>query len=822
MTAPLAPPDPLLPSARRITVTGIVQGVGFRPFVYALAHQHGLGGWVRNTPFGVEIILVGPAEAQARFMAAFPEAAPPLALLDQIDSVAIDLPGTPPPSLVSTVASPLFLIHPSAAPGDDLVPVSPDVALCADCLRELDDPTDRRYRYPFINCTNCGPRFTIITDLPYDRPATTMRDFVMCPACRAEYENPADRRFHAQPIACPVCGPQLSFRATGDAPDTRTVGDAALLAAQRRLAAGEILAVKGLGGYHLACDATNAAAVRQLRRRKGRAAKPLAVMVRDLPHATQIGEIDPQASRLLLDKTHAILLVDKRLPSPLADAVAPGSPTVGILLPYTPLHTLLLAPNPADPALVVSPMLVMTSANLSEEPIVYTDDAFTRLAPLVDGFLFHDRPIHIHCDDSVLRSTGDEVMPIRRARGLAPLPLRLPFDLDELLAVGAELKNTFCLTKQRYAFLSQHIGDMENLATQAAFTRVLAHYQTLFRIRPTALACDLHPAYLSTRWAEAYAAAHGLPLFHIQHHHAHLAALLAEHGLPLDTQAIGVIFDGTGYGTDGSIWGGEFLVGGYAQAVRVGRLRPIPLPGGDAAIRRPYRTALAHLWAADLPADPLLPPHLAAGATEMRLLTRQFTTGFNTTPTSSMGRLFDAVAALAGVRQIVDYEAQAAIELEALARHAFAHSGDTALAPYPLPLTTLTLVPPNVVDHPLHSPISALESKLDFELDARGLIRAIADDVTQGIHPATIAARFHLAVAAATSAACRRIAAATGLQTVALSGGVWQNSTLLALTCTRLRALGLEVLTHRRVPANDGGVALGQALVAQARLHGSA
>lgn len=792
------------PVACRVIVNGIVQGVGFRPFVYALARAHHLGGWVRNTPFGVEIVLVGAEEDRRGFLETFPTAAPPLAVIDQIDVEPIDLPGTPHPSLIGEERSPLFLIHPSAAPSGDFVPVSPDIAICPDCLRELLDPQDRRYRYPFINCTNCGPRFTIITDLPYDRPATTMAGFAMCPACRAEYEDPGNRRFHAQPIACPLCGPQLAFRTTpGDNPPLQ--GEDALLAAQRLLARGGILAVKGLGGYHLACDATNSTAVATLRGRKGRQGKPLAVMGRDLATAATVGIIDPAAAQLLGDKTHPILLLDKQPASPLAPKVAPGSPTVGVMLPYAPLHVLLLAPNPADPNLAVPPLLVMTSGNLSEEPIAYTDDdALARLAPLVDGFLLHNRPIHIHCDDSVVARVGDQPVPIRRARGLAPLPLRLPFELHQVLAVGAELKNTFCLTRGRYAFLSQHIGDMENLATQAAFTRVLAHFERLFRCTPAALACDLHPGYLSTRWAEAEAEVRALPLLRIQHHHAHLAALLAEHGLPLDTQAIGVILDGTGYGTDGTIWGGEFLVGGYANMWRVGRLRMVPLPGGDAAIRRPYRTALAHLWAADIPLTPDLPPVQAAGPTEVRVLTRQFTTGFNTVPTSSMGRLFDAAAALAGVRQEVDYEAQAAIEFEALARR----------VPTPIDYP-VTLITPGDANRPLISG----DTDLQFEVDPRPLLHALVEDVRAGVRPEVMAARFHAGMVAAIVAACERMAATTGLDLVALSGGVWQNTTLLDRTVTRLGQVGLRVITHRRVPPNDGGIALGQALVAHARLE---
>jgi hydrogenase maturation protein HypF len=814
-------------TAQRITVTGIVQGVGFRPFVYTLAQSHGLGGWVFNTTFGVEIVVVGPDDALTAFRADLEHRAPPLALLDQISDAAIPLPAAA--DYADDNGAPRFTIRHSQAQAGDFVPVSPDVALCDDCRRELLDPADRRYRYPFINCTHCGPRYTIIRSMPYDRPATTMAEFALCPACRAEYDDPGNRRFHAQPIACPVCGPQITLVASsaqpqhapyGHAPSyghepscpDPLAGDAALLACQRILAAGGIVAIKGLGGFHLACDAANPAAVATLRARKQRGAKPFAVMARDLETAATIAVLDATAARLLQDRSHPILLLDQRTPSPLADGVAPDAPSVGVMLPYTPLHLLLLTPHPAAPELAPPPLLVMTSGNLSEEPIAFdNDDALVRLAPLADAFLLHNRPIHNHCDDSVARPAQHHALPIRRARGLAPLPIRLPFAVSPILAVGAELKNTFCLTQDHYALLSPHIGDMENLATLAAFERTLAHYRDLFRISPGGvnhLACDLHPGYFATRWAEAHAAQTGLPLTRVQHHHAHLAALLAEHGLPLDTRAVGLILDGSGYGADGAIWGGELLVGGYAQAQRVGRLRPIPLPGGDAAIRRPARVALAHLWAAGLPWTDTLPPVAATSATERAILARQFTTGFNTVPTSSMGRLFDAVASLIGLRHVVAYEAQAAIALEAHARRGLADAPLGHLSPYPL-----TLVP-------VKSPLSSAPDALQWEWDAAPLVQAVVADLQVGESPARMAARFHLGLAAALVEAAQWAATYGQTDLVALSGGVWQNTTLLDLTVDGLAAAGLRPLLHRRLPPNDGGIAVGQALVAHALTTG--
>ncbi|MCC6165647.1 MAG: carbamoyltransferase HypF [Caldilineaceae bacterium] len=788
--------------ARRIRITGVVQGVGFRPFVYTLAQRHTLGGWVLNNSAGVEIVAVGTQTALDAFLADLPAAAPPLAMLDRVVVETIPLPGSPPPSLVSSDAAPLFRIRHSVAEPGAFVPVSPDVAICDGCLAELFDPADRRYHYPFINCTNCGPRYTIIADIPYDRPLTSMRAFVMCPACQTEYDDPANRRFHAQPNACPLCGPQVDFvpspaTSRADLPAAPLSGGQAIAAARALLAAGGILAVKGLGGYHLACNAADDQAVLELRRRKGRVDKPFALMVRDLQTAAALVTLTPAEALILGGRERPIVLLPKREPAPASAQVAPGNGVLGVMLPYTPLHYLLLAPpddDLDDLAAPDLPALVMTSGNLAEEPIVADNaEAEAKLAAPADGFLHHNRAILHHCDDSVVRVVQDRLLPIRRARGYAPLPVHLPFALRALLAAGGELKNTFCLTQDAYAFLSPHIGDMENLETLAAFERTVAHYQRLFRVTPQAIVCDLHPGYLSTRWAQEQAAARGLPLIQVQHHQAHIAAAMAEHGLPADAQVIGVSFDGTGYGLDGTIWGGEFFVGGYQRLRRAGRLRPVPLPGGDAAIKRPYRVALAHLWAAGIPWEETLPPVAACPPVERGVLLRQLETGLNSVPTSSMGRLFDAVAALAGVRQAVSYEAQAALELETLAE-------PTDLPPYAFGLWK---------PHPLHS----ADSELQFEVEISSVIAAVAQDVQAGVRPGVIATRFHRALAGLVCAACIRLRAASGIATVALSGGVFQNVTLLAMVTEGLEAQGFTVLTHRQVPPNDGGLALGQAIL---------
>jgi hydrogenase maturation protein HypF len=747
----------------RFTVRGIVQGVGFRPFVYGLARRCGLTGHVGNNSGGVFIEVEGDPSALEAFRVALRDQAPPLAYLESVTSETL----TP-------TGDTTFVIVESEAQHDVTALIPPDLAICDDCLRELFDPTDRRYRYPFINCTNCGPRFTIIQHIPYDRPYTTMSGFPMCPACEAEYHDPADRRFHAQPVACPTCGPQVWY--TTAAGETAQ-GEAGIAAARAALLRGEIVAVKGLGGFHIACDATNSAALSQLRQRKGRVDKPFAVMTRDLEGARRLAHVDSDEAALLIRRERPIVLVRKREGSELSPLVAPGNPSVGIMLAYTPLHHLLLEGD--------MPPLVMTSGNLSGEPIARdNDEALTRLAPLVDGFLLHDRPIHIHCDDSVTRVFEGRELPVRRSRGYTPFPVTLPFALAPVLAVGGELKNTFCITKARYAFISQHIGDMENLETLEAFTRAVAHFRALYNAAPEAVVCDLHPGYLASQWAARLAETEGLPLVQVQHHHAHIASGMAEHGLDGSEPVIGVCFDGTGYGTDGAIWGGEVLIADYAGFRRAAHLAYVPLPGGDAAVKRPYRVALAHLWAAGLTWDDTLPAVAACPPAERRVLERQLETGLNTVPTSSIGRLFDAVASLMGVRHVVTYEAQAAIEMEGAAE-------DDAAA-YAFGLShqnDVTLINPAPV------------------------LTAIVDDLRAGIGVGPIAARFHNAVATCMVDVCVALRETTGLNTVVLSGGVFQNIRLLHAALVRLRAEGFNTLTQRVVPANDGGLALGQAVI---------
>jgi len=757
-----APVAPAPRARRRFLVAGVVQGVGFRPFVYVTATALGLTGEVSNDSAGVVIEVEGDPAAVAEFATALCRDAPPLAQVERV--VATDLPvrgGTG------------FRIGDSRSSGGGRTLASPDVATCADCARDLADPTDRRYRHPFITCTNCGPRFTIICALPYDRPSTTMARFPMCSDCAREYADPADRRFHAQPIACPNCGPQLELVAG----DTRLVGAEALAHARQLLAAGAIVAVKGLGGYHLACDATDEGATSTLRRRKARGAKPFAVMVADLDTAGELAHLDAPAAALLAGSRRPIVLLARRAGAFLAPSVAPGNPDLGLLLHYTPVHTLLLgldedAPGPRA--------LVMTSGNRSGEPIVTDDeDALERLGGLADAWLRHDRPIRVPCDDSVTRVVDGEELPLRRSRGYAPLPVALPIEVGPTLAVGAEVKNTCAVGAGRYAWLSQHVGDMDDLRTLDAFADTQAHLQLLTGVTPTALAADAHPAYRSTGWARR--ARGDRPLHTVQHHHAHIASVMAEHGLDGTRPVIGVAFDGTGYGSDGAVWGGEVLVADYAGFERVGHLAYVPLPGGDATVHRPYRMALAHLSAAGVAWTDDLPCVAACAADERAVLEHQLRTGLGCTPTSSMGRLFDAVSSLAGVRHVADYEGQAAIELEGCSRSVEAADG---------------------------------AYRFGEPMDATPVIRAVANDVRTGVPSSLIGARFHSAVVDLVATVARRARAETGLSTVALSGGVFQNALLLTGACRVLRRDGFTVLRHRVVPPNDGGLALGQLMIA--------
>lgn len=758
---------------RRVVVRGLVQGVGFRPFVFTLATELGLTGTVTNTGDGVLAEVEGRRESVDAFCRRVAGDAPPLALVASVEHEPLAVTGASG-----------FAITPSRDGGPRRTLIPPDTATCADCLAELADPADRRHRHPFISCTNCGPRHTIVTGLPYDRANTTMAGFPMCPDCTREYTDPADRRFHAQPIACHACGPRLALVAPG----TATLdGEDALAAARRLLAEGAVLAVKGIGGYHLACDALDPAAVGRLRRRKRRGAKPFALMARGLAEVTALLTPDPVERELLTGPARPIVLLRRSGPLPAAlAAVAPGSPDLGVMLPYTPLHHLLLAPP--GPGL-----LVMTSANLSGEPVVTDDrDAFARLAPLVDAWLTHDRPIHVPCEDSVVRVVDGEPLPVRRSRGHAPLPLPLPAPVRPVLAVGGDLKNAFALARDGYAWLSGHIGDMDDLATLEAFDRAVEHLGAVTGVRPELLVVDRHPGYRSVRHARSSAGRREVRT--VQHHHAHIASVMAEHGLDGGRPVLGVAFDGTGYGDDGAVWGGEVLLADYDGYRRLAHLGYVPLPGGDAAVARPYRTALAHLWAAGLPWSAGLPPVRACSDEELAILERQLERSLNCVPTSSMGRLFDAVSALAGVCQRAEYEAQAAIELEAAA---LAHA---PAAGYAFGL------------HPADGTLVG---------DPGPVLAAAVADLADGAPAGLVAARFHTAVADLVAAVCRAAGERHGVRTVALSGGVFAN-VLLSSACSRvLRDDGFTVLRHRRVPPNDGGLALGQLMVA-ARAAGSA
>ncbi|HEU4362646.1 MAG TPA: carbamoyltransferase HypF [Mycobacterium sp.] len=761
---------------QRFTVTGVVQGVGFRPFVHRIATGLGLTGFVGNDSGAVFIEVQGRSGAVEEFGRRLRSQAPPLA---RISGVAVT-------DIATTPRSGFAIVESQSVPGVT-TPIPPDIAVCDDCVRELFDPDDHRYRHPFISCTNCGPRFTIIRALPYDRPATTMAGFAMCARCAAEYRDPADRRFHAQPIACPDCGPALWF----SSPAGRLDGsDAALVATQRAVVAGAVVAIKGIGGYHLGCAVNDETAAGRLRTRKARGAKPFAMLVRDLQVARRYAFVDADEAAVLSSPARPIVLLRRRPDAPVADAVAPGNPLLGLMLPYSPIHHLLLAPVPGGDA-PAPDALVMTSANHADEPICFTDDDAARRLwgtshPLCDAVLDHNRPIHVPCDDSVVRVIDGRELPIRRSRGYAPLPVDLGADGPAVLAVGGELKNTFCLTDGPRAFMSGHIGDMGTVETLHAFERAVGQLSEI-RHRPVRLVADLHPGYQTRSWAERHTGDRPLDL--VQHHHAHVVSLLAEQGR-LGEPAIGVSFDGTGYGCDHTIWGGEVLLVGpdSHRFTRAAHLLPVPLPGGDAAVRNPWRMALSQLWTAGVDWAPDLPPVSAASPAELRATRSQLETGVGCVPCSSMGRLFDAVASLLGVRHRVDYEAQAAIELEALADRADrADSIDPA------------------------GPALRLTVRPDGVLDPTGMVRAMVVALRAGTDPAVLAAAFHAAVAAAVAETVGRVAG--NVRLVGLTGGVFQNVLLLRACRQRLQRAGFEVLIHRTVPPNDGGLALGQAAV---------
>ncbi|HLI06267.1 MAG TPA: carbamoyltransferase HypF [Ktedonobacteraceae bacterium] len=770
---------------RRVLVRGIVQGVGFRPFVYGLALRLKLAGFVLNDSNGVTIEIEGASEDLDRFQQALRAEAPPLARIDDVTSEQLE----PRNDTIFTIAH-------SQAGSERRTLISPDTAPCDDCLRELSDPADRRYGYPFINCTNCGPRFTIVQDVPYDRAKTTMRVFPMCPACKAEYEDPLNRRFHAQPNACPTCGPHVYISDWRGEEGASFASDTEVIAlAARQLASGAVLAIKGLGGYHLACDALNAEAVQRLRCRKHREAKPFALMVPDLATARQLCRVSETEATLLQSHRRPIVLLDQLPDCPVAPGVAPAHTTLGLMLPYTPLHHLLLRAFAAHaegrPA-----ALVMTSGNLSEEPIAYRDeDARARLASIADGMLSHNRAIHMRCDDSVVRVAVGDVQFLRRSRGYTPEPIRLAAPLQApLLACGGHLKNTFCLGKGRQAFVSHHIGDLENLETLTSFREGIEHFQRLFDIYPEAIAYDLHPEYLATK----YALDSTIPRkIGVQHHHAHIASVLAEHGL--GGPVIGVAADGTGYGTDGAVWGCEIIVANLTGFERLAHLAYIPLPGGEQAIHQPWRITAAYLartYGEDfLQLD--IPFVRQLNRSKWRTLSQMIARNLNCPPTSSLGRLFDAVAALLGIRSEVQYEGQAAIELEMLAAQAVKEGQEES---YPFEIREQ----------------KAGKAAL---LDVAPLIRAIVSDLQNGVPVAQIAGRFHVSIAELLAMACLKVREESGLNEVALSGGVFQNRLLLEQLAERLAQLDFRVYTNRGVPPNDGGLSLGQLAVAAARIQ---
>lgn len=745
----------------RLDITGVVQGVGFRPAVARMANAHGVGGFVYNDAGSVHCELEGPATAVDAAAADIRDAPPPMARIDDIRV-----------TMIAPQGDVAFRIVASRFGDDSRTLVPPDIAVCGDCLREMRDPGDRRYRHPFITCTNCGPRYTVITDLPYDRAATTMADFPMCPRCIAEYHDPFDRRFHAQTIACPDCGPRLSWSGQeGDGADP-------IAAAASAIDAGLVVAVKGIGGYHLACRADDPAVLIALRRRKSRPAKPFAVMTADLAGARRIAEVSNDAAAALTSASAPIVLLPARS-GVLAPQVAPGLRDVGVMLAYSPVHQLIFDR-------LAAAALVMTSANRGGSPIVFRDDDLRWIDGLADAVLSHDRPIHVPCEDSVVAIDGEgDQLPIRRSRGYAPLPVAVSVrhDAGVILATGGDLKTTFCLTSDDgRAHMSSHLGDMADPRTQACFEDAYRHLAFMTDRSPTRIAHDLHPGYATTRWAGRQ----GLDVVAVQHHHAHAVSLIAEHQR-LGEPVLAVAYDGTGYGTDGTIWGGELLaITDPAEFARVGHLEPFALPGGDEAARQPARIALDLLHRAGVPWAADLPPVAAIGPSGMRVLAQQIPRGIRCVTTSSMGRLFDAVASLLGVCQEVTYEGQAAIELEHLARGGRARG-----------------------------------VALDFGgdagvLDPTPVITGLVDGLRSGAEIADLAAAFHDAVVRATAAAATRCAVAAGIGTIGLTGGVFVNRLLLDGVRKALSASCFDVLTHRILPCNDGGLALGQATIAAA------
>jgi hydrogenase maturation protein HypF len=776
-----------------ISVRGIVQGVGFRPFVYGLAVKHNLKGWVYNTSEDVKIEVEGKAEAIKHFERELKGKAPPLA---HIENITIEY--HPPRGYKN------FKIRHSQAQAGKYQLISPDVATCQACLGELLNPEDRRYRYPFTNCTNCGPRFTIIEDMPYDRPKTTMRYFQMCPQCQAEYDNPLNRRFHAQPNACPKCGPQVELV---DNRSNLVTKSNPIAAASQLLKEGKIIAIKGLGGFLLACDATNDTAVKTLRQRKKRSSKPFAIMVATVDEAKRHCCVSPEEEDLLTSPQSPIVLMKWREDSSVSREVAPNLQFLGIMLPYTPLHHILLRDTDRP--------LVMTSGNLSEEPIARdNDEALRRLSGIADYFLIHNRDIYSRYDDSVAIVERGTSQLIRRARSYAPYPVRLPFEARQVLGCGAEDKNTFCLTKDNYAFLSQHIGDMENMETLEHFDSTISLYKRLFHIEPEIIAHDLHPDYLATKYAQELGES-GIKLIPVQHHHAHIASCLADNGL--ESPVIGVALDGTAMGADGNIWGGEFLVADYRNYKRVGHLEYLPLPGGDAAVKRPRRTAIGYILT--LLGEDALNAVIASeakqsqlasigqvGEVEIEVIKRQVERKINSPLSSSMGRLFDAISALLGIRGEIDYEGQAAVELEMAAYSSYGEEPSSVIARS----VSDEAISGNNESYPYY----IIEDEGIRIVRLKDLLSAVIEDLHQGISKGRISVKFHNTVAQMINEMCHLIADETGLSQVALSGGVFQNRLLLRKAFSLLESRGFQVFTHRQVPCNDGGISLGQAVIA--------
>jgi hydrogenase maturation protein HypF len=746
----------------KVRIEGIVQGVGFRPFVYALAQRQALTGWVLNDEKGVQIEVEGDEARVTAFLSGL--ASPPV--LAVVESTRVDY--------LPLAGYQGFEIRASTSGEERLALISPDITTCVDCRQELFDPHDRRFRYPFINCTNCGPRFTIIQDIPYDRPKTTMAAFPMCPACEQEYHDPTDRRFHAQPNACPVCGPQIELL---DNKGKEIISVDPIRETLHLLKQGWIVAVKGLGGFHLACDATQEAAVSLLRQRKYREDKPFALMCKDLEAIERICCLDDGSRQLLASKERPIIILPRRRDATIAASVAPRQGTLGVMLPYTPLHLLLFADGLTS--------LVMTSGNKSDEPIAYRNaEALERLKGIADFFLWHNREIHSRCDDSVVKPFRGRPTFMRRARGFVPFPIRLQRGGASVLACGAELKNTFCLTRGNYAFLSHHIGDLENYETMQSFEHGIDLLKRLFKIEPEAVVHDLHPDYLSTRYALSHAHDLKLPAIGVQHHFAHALSCMAEYGL--EGPILALVMDGTGYGEDGTVWGCEFLQVTTRAFTRLGHLRHIPLPGGDKGVREPWRMAAQYLDRVYGRIERVDIPFVKGlDLARWSLLREAVEAGINSPPCSSTGRLFDAVSALIGVRMHTNYEGQAAIELEQMAS------------------------PGEQGEYPFE--IAEEEGAGALILNPDPLIAAIVDEVKRSIDPAIISACFHNSVARAIAQVAIRMREATGVSEIVLSGGVFQNHLLLGRALELLEQADFKAYIHHQVPANDGGIALGQA-----------